>query len=189
LKAPTRHTLSELAQEWEERAKQGEVFTRSGRPYKPGLIRTVSSDFRLHIVPDLGHARLSELRRRDVQALVDGLRGKDFSGSKVRGVVTSLKIVLRGALEDDEITVNPAERLRLPPPASRRERVATPEEMEKLLAALADRDRALYATAFYCGLRRGELRGLRWDDVELPRGETGGVVTVSRGWDDKDVNG
>lgn len=44
---------------------------------------------------------------------------------------------------------------------------------------LPDDLRALWATALYAGLRRGELRALRWTDVDLERG----VITVSRGWD------
>ena len=35
------------------------------------------------------------------------------------------------------------------------------------------------ATALYAGLRRGELQGLRWEDVDFERG----VIGVERGWD------
>ena len=44
---------------------------------------------------------------------------------------------------------------------------------------LARRDGPLWATAIYSGLRRGELTGLRWDDVDL----AGGTIRVERGWD------
>lgn len=185
LTTPVRRTLREEAEEWHRRAEAGEVFTRSGRTYKPAVIRGVEADFRLRITPALGAAKLSEIQRRDVQALVDRLRADGLSGSKVRGVITSLKIVLRRPLEDDEIQTNPAERLRLPPPAGRRERVASPEQIEELIAVLPARDRALYATAYCAGLRRGELRALRWEDLDLPRGEPGGIVHVRRSWDDK----
>ena len=161
LRPPTRRTIAEEAADWHARAESGEAVTRSGRPFKPGVIRGVESDFRLHISPDLGPRRLSEIRRQDVQALVDRLRASGLSGSKVRGIVTSLKIVLRRPLEDDELTVNPTERLRLPPPAGTRDRAATVDEVEQLIAALPIDLRPLYATAAYAGLRRGELRGLQ----------------------------
>ena len=48
-----------------------------------------------------------------------------------------------------------------------------------LLAALPEGERALWACAFYAGLRRGELRALRWGDVDLPAR----VIHVQRGWD------
>ena len=61
----------------------------------------------------------------------------------------------------------------------RRERFASPEEAEKLIAAVPERDRAIWATAMYAGLRRGELRALRVEDVDLDAG----VIRVERGWD------
>jgi integrase len=64
--------------------------------------------------------------------------------------------------------------------AGARERVASAAEAAGLLAALPDEDRALWATAFYAGLRRGELRGLRWDDVD----EAVTIIHVRHGWDD-----
>jgi integrase len=56
------------------------------------------------------------------------------------------------------------------------------EDVAEFLAVLPDDIRPIYATAAYGGLRRGELRGLRWEDVDLANG----VIHVRRGWDDKD---
>jgi integrase len=56
------------------------------------------------------------------------------------------------------------------------------EIAEALLEALPAEDRALWATAFYAGLRRGELRGLRWSDIDLPARE----LRVRRSWDAKE---
>jgi integrase len=55
-----------------------------------------------------------------------------------------------------------------------------PIEAAALIAALPETDRALWAAALYAGLRRGELRGLRWQDVDLAKG----VLHVERGWDE-----
>ena len=49
-----------------------------------------------------------------------------------------------------------------------------------LLDALPEEDRALWATAFYADLRRGELRGLQDDDIDLEAN----LIRVRRGWDD-----
>jgi integrase len=61
-----------------------------------------------------------------------------------------------------------------------RSRSGTPAEARRLLDALPDSDRALWATAFYTGLRRRELRELRWSDIDL--GDN--IVRVSRTLDD-----
>jgi len=62
----------------------------------------------------------------------------------------------------------------------RRDRIASPAQAAALVAALPVAERALWATALYAGLRRGELRALRWNDVDFDAG----VIRVERGWDD-----
>jgi integrase len=78
--------------------------------------------------------------------------------------------------------VNPCTHLRLPAVRGRRERIASDEEAEQLLAALAEPDRAVWATALHTGFRRGELIALRWEEV----GVAAGVIHVERAHDDKD---
>ena len=48
-----------------------------------------------------------------------------------------------------------------------------------LLAAVPERDRAVWAVAMYAGLRRGEAMALRWSDVDLKEG----TIHVQRSWD------
>src|SRR5262249_47471049 len=69
--------------------------------------------------------------------------------------------------------------LELPAVRGRRDRIVSPTQAARLLEVLADYDRALWATALYAGLRRGELLALRWEDVDLP----GGVIPVERSSD------
>ncbi len=78
-----------------------------------------------------------------------------------------------------KVTANPTERLELRRPDGRRERIADPTEAAALIAAVDADERALWATAFYAGLRRGELRALRWKHIDLEAR----VIHVSRGWD------
>jgi integrase len=67
----------------------------------------------------------------------------------------------------------------MPAVRGKRDRIVSPERAATLLRALRDDDRALWATAMYAGLRCGELRALRWEDVEF----LDGVIHVRRGWD------
>ena len=143
-------------------------------------MRGYKYDLQEYVLPDLGGLRLSDVRRADLQALVDRLVGQGLSGSKVRNIVISARVVFRHALERDEINASPTSGLRLPNNIGRRERAASPSEAAELLDSLPDKVRTIYATAFYAGLRRGELRALRWDDVDLAKG----VIHVRRSWDD-----
>ena len=177
--APTRTTLREEADDWLEKAKAGVILTRSHTRYKPAVLREIERSLRLHVLDDLGALRVSAIRRRDIQALVDRLTEKGLSGSTVRNAVNALEVVFRRALELDDLTINPTSGLRLPATAGTRERAAAPDELAELLAALDASDRPLWSTAAYAGLRRGELQALRWEDVDLD----GNVIHVRRGWD------
>ena len=83
-------------------------------------------------------------------------------------------------LSQDELQVSPCVGLEPPATGESRDRAASPAEATSLLNALPEEDRALWATAFYAGLRRGELRGLQDDDVDLDAN----LIHVRRGWDD-----
>lgn len=87
---------------------------------------------------------------------------------------------MQAHLDEGTLAVNPTVGVKLPRADRCRQRIADPTEAASLLAALPADDRALWATALYGGLRRGELRALRWSDVDL----AGGVIRVERGWDD-----
>ena len=162
---PSRRTLREAAEEWLDgaEAEPPTVLNRSGHPYKPSVVRGYTYDLHEYVLPDLGGLRLSEVRRADLQALVDRLVGKGLSGSKVRNIVIPVRVVFRHALERDEINANPTSGLRLPNGIGRRERAASPGEAAELLAALPDYLRPIYATAFYAGLqtRRAARAALR----------------------------
>ena len=181
LAAPTRQTLTEYAEAWLAGVKAGAIRTRSGRPYKPSAVRGYEADLRRYVLPDLGAHRLSAIRRRDLQDLIDRLGADGRSASKLHNVLMPVRAVCRYAIERDEITVNPTANLRLPAVTGRRERAVSSVEAEELLDALPDEQRALWATALYAGLRRGELRGLRWGDLSFEEN----VIAVERSWDDE----
>ena len=77
LRAPTSTTVAEAAEAWLEGARKGTVRNRSGDRYKPSALRGYERSLRLRVIPALGHARLADVTRGDVQALVDKLLGRD----------------------------------------------------------------------------------------------------------------
>jgi len=181
LRAPTRTTLAEAAEAWLAGAQAGIVRTRSGDPYKPSALRGYEQSLRSKLLPELGHLRLSAVTRTCVQDLVDRMVAQGLGPSTVRNAILPLRAMYRRALSRSEVLVNPTLGLALPAYRGRRERVARPSEAYALLNALPVGDRAVWATALYAGLRRGELRALRWSDVDFEAG----VIRVERGWDDR----
>jgi integrase len=155
------------------------IRTRSGDHYKPGAIRGYKLSFDSQIIPRFGTLKISELGRPEIQDMVDELLAKGKSPSTVRNAVMPLRALYRRLVSRDEILLNPTVGLTLPAIRDRRERIARPEEARILLAALSPGDRPPWAMALYAGLRRGEIRALRWGDIDFEAG----LIRVERGWD------
>ncbi len=179
LRATRPTTVREVAETWLADAQAGQMHNRSGQPYKPSALRGYEQALRTHIVPELGGTRLSELTRADVQALADRLCRSGVSASTVRNALMPLRAICRRAVVRGDMDDNPTRGLELPAVRGKRERIAEPREAAALLDALEERDRLLWATAFYAGLRRGELQALRWSDIDI----TKRVIHVRRSWD------
>lgn len=177
---PSKKTLAQAAAEWLEGAKGGSIRNRSGKAYKPSAIRSYSQALELRLIPMLGGGtKLSDMRPGDLQKLVEKMQRDGVEAGTIRNTFIPLRAIYRREVANGDCHVNPTRGLILPTSDGKRERIASPDEAERLIAALPVDERALWATAIYGGLRLGELLALRWEDVDL----AGGVIRVERAWD------
>ena len=177
-----RTATTTLRDEWQafiEGAEAGTIHDRTGKPYKPSTLRGYRRGWR-KIDAELGAHRLTDIRRGDLQAMVDRWAAQGMAAQTIRNTLNPLQTLYRRAIQRDRVSVNPAANLDTPRPQNGRDRFATRDEAAELIAAAPEADRAAWAAAFYAGLRRGELRGLRWADVDL----AAGLIHVRRSWDD-----
>lgn len=179
IRAPRPVTIHHAATELIQGMRTGRVRTRSGDVYKPSVIRSYEAVLRRYVLPELGPLKLADVQRRDVQRFADDLLADGRDPSTIRNALMPLRVMYRRAIEDGDVAVNPCISLRLPAVRGRRDTIVSPETAAALLAALEPRDRVLWALALYAGLRRGELMGLRWSDVDL----AAGIIRVERSWD------
>jgi integrase len=151
-------TLNQAADEWLSAAQAGFVRNRSGDPYKPSALRGYEQSLRTRLLPALGGAKLTDIRRSDVQRLVNRMMSDDVGASTVRNSLMPLRAIYRQALALDEVAVNPTTGVQLPAVRGKRERIASPTEAEQLIAALQPRDRAVWATAMYAACAPASCR-------------------------------
>jgi len=180
--AATKTTVKQAAETMLAGMRDGTLKNRSGHSFKPSTTRRYELAVRLHIEPVLGHLKLSDVSRAHVKELVKRWVRAGMVASSVRNNLDPLRVIFREAIEDGQVSLDPIAGMKLPTGRGRRERVADRAEAQVLIDALDESDRALWACAFYGGLRRGELRALKWSDVDFGAG----VIRVERGWDDEE---
>jgi integrase len=149
------------------------------------LERATLVDYRrhleLHIVPLIGAVKLSQLTAPMVRGFADALRKGGTSPAMVRKLRVSLSAILTDALERGLVAQNIVKGMRKQRRGNEADRhrgklkigidIPTPDEVRAIIAHLEGRWRPLFLTAIFTGLRASELRGLRWSDVDLTRGE------------------
>jgi integrase len=178
-RAPTQTTLREAATTFLAGAEAGTIRVKNGQPYRPSALRGYRRALDKRILPDLGARKLGDISRFDLQDLVDRLLAEGLAPSSIQNTLMPLRAIYRRAVHRGDVAVNPTALLEIPTGGEARDRIAAPDEAVKLLAALPVGERALWATAIYAGLRRGELLALAWEHVDFERG----VITVERAWD------
>jgi len=180
---PSSVTVTEYITQWLEGRK-------TSRAYRTHEVQERA--LRLYIKPAIGDKRLQKLSPADLRGLFDGLNKKDLGAASQRQVHQLLLTSLKHALQVEIVTRNVAEIVRPNPPRQReREELAafTPDEAALFLAACrADPSDAWFEFALGTGMRRGEVCGLKWTDLNLKTGtiavretvsDTGGTIRIS----------
>jgi len=136
-----------------------------------------------HIIPDIGKIPLNKLTQNDLQQFYARLKrngrkqyvekyGPGLSARMVRACHASCRMALEKAVAEGLIRVNPAIGCKLPPKKAREMQVLTKDELQRFLVqAKEDGYYELFLLELGTGMRRGELMGLQWDDLNFQTGE------------------
>ncbi|MBI4506920.1 MAG: site-specific integrase [Chloroflexi bacterium] len=167
-----RQTLGEYMADW--------LASARGR-VRPGTFASYSVYVNRHVIPGLGGHPLDKFTPQHVQSFLTAKLGEGLSPKTVRGLHAVLRSALAEAVRWGLLARSPAT-LVTPPRLTRYEVAAmTPADARALLGAVQDdRLEALYVTALYCGLRQGELLGLRWHAVDFQAATLSIRGTLSR---------
>lgn len=136
---------------------------------------------RLHIVSVVGNTQLAKLAPVDIQRLYAD-RLKLLSPTTVRYVHAVLHHALDDAVKWGLLARNVADAVEPPQKARTEMRVWNAEEVGRVLrAGSGDPLEALWRLAIYTGMRRGELLGLKWSDLDLDAGTLSVQRSLGRG--------
>ena len=164
---PSRKTLAQYFEEWKDDYVTHNVRESTAAEY----IRIIDR----YIVPHLGHHRIQNLRPQHIQSYISlmlksgRVRGKGgLSPATVKRHFRVLSAALKHAVNMDIIKANPADRVELPKVKKYKPQVVNAEMVALILEqAVGTPWLAAFCLAFYTGIRRSELCGLRWSDVDI----------------------
>lgn len=166
LHKPTQQTLAEYAPQWLERRQ-----TTGQRPLAPTTANHYRRYIELDIAPSfMGKKKLTDIRRVDVVAFVDALTKSGRGATTVARILATVQSILTGAVKDELIPFNVARGIDTATITHVEKPIWTPEQLGYFLELAADEWLApLFEFALHTALRRGEVCGLRWTDVDVNR--------------------
>ena len=187
-----RKALEDVIYEFEKKVKQGIILDGNIRfaDYAQNWIDKAEKHNRLapktilhyknllsRINQEIGNIRLNKLRSHHLNDLYDKLtadglnaRGGKLSPKTIREHHVAISSILSSAVKDDIIFDNPAKRADAPKLQYKEQPYLDEIEAVRVIELLADEEMK-YRTAIimliYSGIRRGELCGLKWDDIDF----------------------
>ncbi len=135
-----------------------------------------------HTVPGLGHHKLTSIETRDIQEFMDE-KSREFAHNSLKSMMLCINQTLTFAVKKKWLRRNPLRDLPAELPRNGRRKKITPptrDEIMRIMRVLATRRlyeqehtrhlmMLLIVLGSFAGLRRGEMAGLQWEDVDLER--------------------
>lgn len=157
---PDRQTLSAFLDAW----LSGVVALKN----RPQTMRSYGWIVGSHLKPGLGTLALDKLTPAHVQAFLAQRHDSGLSPTTIKHIRATLRAALSHAERQGAVHRNVAKLVVVPRTVRYEATVLTPEQAGQFLAHLSGhKHEALYVCAITLGLRRGELLGLRWTDVDF----------------------
>ena len=118
---------------------------------------------------ELGAVKLTDLKASRVDAFLRKMAADGYSASVLQQTRRVLVRSIRQAQRDDLVGKNVAELVKCPAAKTRRSRSMTVDQARQLLGSdLSTWWRGYFTLALWCGLRPGEITGLRWSEWISP---------------------
>lgn len=174
---PSEMPLKDWLNEWMEQFAKVGIRENTYNTYRTYLDN--------HTIPKLGHIPLKDVTTSRIQQFYNDL---NLASATVKHIHAVLRKALEKAVTLGHIKSNPADgkKVEIPKPDKEHQelRYWTQDQVSKFLSAVEEHTNPIFATLFYLaihtGMRRGELLGLRWQDVNFAKSELNIQQSITR---------
>lgn len=158
---PSKLTLSQWLDIWLS-DYQTDTSERTANKYK-SIVK--------HFKKSIGSVKVSKLSPLHVRRMVKAMENDGLKASTIDNYVRIFRTALNRAIEAGIIKENPAEKVKLPKPTNRNFVIIDRQEIPLFLNAVkATPYENEFAVMLLTGMRIGEIRGLRWSDIDFKNG-------------------
>jgi integrase len=144
---------------------------------KPATIRSYRAMHKCHISPILGSEPFEKNTSRDIQQLIVKLKDRKIKASTIKTMISFFRVVWKWARKQYGINHDPFADIELPKYKAPKLNFIPPEQIKNFLSIEMPRPIKMAVTlAIKTGMRKGEILGLMWSDINFD----GGYLDISR---------
>jgi integrase len=159
---PAKVTIGELMDMWFEQY----VKTKC----RPKSIETYERLIRLHIKPAIGKMKVNQIKPLHIQQFLSEQIGK-LETSTIRMLRSACRNAFQWGIDMEIVGFNPVEKAKPPKRQPKEMKYWDEEQVKRFLEVAKDhRYYPIFYLAIFTGMRRGEILGLKWEDVDLETG-------------------
>ena len=159
--------------EYEQEGEKGKKFSEVAREWwdfeveklSPSTIRAYNS-LSKHVINWFEHDRITEITTIDINAFLIDLAKKGYAKKSVKNHLIIISRIFHFAVVSGYIVVNPTNDVEIPRNLPEKKRHPATESDEEIIYKSADIWLLPYM-ALATGMRKGELIGLRWEDIDF----------------------
>lgn len=159
-------TFERWALEWLETYKKGSVKLHT-------YLFTYDANVRKYLIPFFGKAKLDRIKQIDIQKYFNTVKSDDgtpLAKSTLEKHKMILKSIFEAAIDNDYCTKNPVKNITIPEPKKSGTRpVYTAAQADAVMKLSQEMQYWDILIMLHTGIRRSELIGLQWQDIDLER--------------------
>jgi len=141
------------------------------KPLSSYYIKMNHADVKRHLVPfsSFSHLTLEQLKPSHIRDWMIWAAEKGLGPHRINAIVSSMRVAVRYAVSREDLDHDPFQHIKEATESPKEKGVLVPVEILKLINLKVAEPRALLGVLLgvFCGLRRGEARGLKWSDIDF----------------------